>query len=116
MKRRKAKRGTQTSKSGTNRDLRLMRKSKSLAQGRGATEGALSKAPRAALPPFVMPCLATLVDKAPDDKRWVHEIKFDGYRLQARLDRGKVKLLTRKGLDWTARFSAVAQAIAKLRA
>ena len=37
-------------------------------------------------------------------KRWLHEIKFDGYRLQARIDAGKVKLLTRSGLDWTAKF------------
>ena len=36
--------------------------------------------------------------------RWVHEIKFDGYRLQARVDRGRVKLLTRSGLDWTTKF------------
>ena len=75
---------------------------------------ALKQAPRAALPRFVTPCLATLVEKAPDTKRWEHEIKFDGYRIQARLDHGKVRLLTRKGLDWTARFPSVAQAIAKL--
>ena len=44
----------------------------------------------------------------------MHEIKFDGYRMQARLDRGKVKLLTRKGLDWTKKFPTIATAIAKL--
>ena len=71
---------------------------------------------RATLPGFVEPCLATLVAKAPDGPRWIHEIKFDGYRIQARLDRGKVKLLTRKGLDWTERFPTVAEAIGKLRA
>ena len=62
------------------------------------------------------PCLATLVAKAPDDKRWEHEIKFDGYRIQARLDHGKVKLMTRKGLDWTKKFPSVAVAVGKLRA
>ena len=36
---------------------------------------------------------------------WIHEIKFDGYRIQARLDHGKVRLLTRKGLDWTQQIS-----------
>ena len=46
----------------------------------------------------------------------MHEIKFDGYRIQARLDRGKVRLLTRKGLDWTGKFPNVAAAIAKLPA
>ena len=68
------------------------------------------------LPAFVKPCLATLADKAPDSANWVHEIKFDGYRLQARVDRGKVKLLTRKGLDWTKKFPTIAAAVAKLPA
>ncbi|HEY6861573.1 MAG TPA: DNA ligase D [Pseudolabrys sp.] len=68
----------------------------------------------AALPVFVAPCLATLSDKAPDSDNWVHEIKFDGYRIQAHLDRGKVKLLTRKGLDWTKKFPTIADAVAKL--
>jgi bifunctional non-homologous end joining protein LigD len=68
----------------------------------------------AALPVFVAPCLATLSDKSPDSDKWVHEIKFDGYRIQARLDRGKVKLLTRKGLDWTKKFPTIADAVAKL--
>jgi bifunctional non-homologous end joining protein LigD len=66
------------------------------------------------LPRFVEPCLATLSDKAPDSANWVHEIKFDGYRLQARIDHGKVALLTRKGLDWTKRFETTAAALAKL--
>ena len=68
----------------------------------------------AALPAFVAPCLATLSDKAPDSGNWVHEIKFDGYRIQARLDGGKVKLLTRKELDWTKKFPTIADAVAKL--
>ena len=76
----------------------------------------LQSAPKAALPAFVAPCLATLADKAPDNNNWVHEIKFDGYRIQARLDRGKVKLFTRKGLDWTKHFATIAAAIAKLPA
>src|SRR5690606_26389770 len=41
---------------------------------------------------------------APTGPRWLHEIKFDGYRLQARIEAGRVKLLTRSGLDWTDRF------------
>ena len=59
---------------------------------------------KAALPKFVEPCLATLNPKAPEGSRWIHEIKFDGYRLQARIDGGKVQLLTRAGLDWTRKF------------
>jgi hypothetical protein len=55
----------------------------------------------AALPEWIRPQLTQLVDQAPDGPDWLHEIKFDGYRMQARLDRGAVRLLTRNGLDWT---------------
>jgi bifunctional non-homologous end joining protein LigD len=71
---------------------------------------------RRALPAFVPPCLATLSDKAPEQGNWVHELKFDGYRVQARLDHGKATLLTRKGLDWTKKFPSIAKAITKLPA
>jgi bifunctional non-homologous end joining protein LigD len=64
----------------------------------------LKKARKAALPAFVPPCLATLAAKPPKGAGWIHEIKFDGYRLQARINGGKVKLLTRSGLDWTSKF------------
>jgi bifunctional non-homologous end joining protein LigD len=68
-------------------------------------------AKKAKLPTFEEPALATLVTKVPAGSRWIHEIKFDGYRLQARIEGGRVKLLTRTGLDWTARFGkAVTQA------
>ncbi|MET0359754.1 MAG: DNA ligase D [Pararhizobium sp.] len=69
----------------------------------------------AGLPDFVEPALATLKPKAPSGDRWIHEIKFDGYRLQARIDKGTVRLLTRSGLDWTERFGdQVAAAFAGL--
>ncbi|MDX3924946.1 MAG: DNA ligase D [Shinella sp.] len=61
-------------------------------------------AKKAALPDFVPPTLATLSSSPPSGSRWIHEIKFDGYRLQARIAAGRVKLLTRSGLDWTKRF------------
>lgn len=67
------------------------------------------------LPDFVPPMLATLAPSAPAGDRWLHEIKFDGYRLQARIEAGRVKLLTRRGLDWTDRFGkAVPAALAGL--
>jgi bifunctional non-homologous end joining protein LigD len=66
------------------------------------------------LPKFVPPCLALLTENPPSNAGWVHEIKFDGYRIQARIDRGKVTLLTRKGLDWTKKFSGIAQAVGRL--
>jgi bifunctional non-homologous end joining protein LigD len=56
------------------------------------------------LPDFLSPMLATLAPTAPTGERWLHEIKFDGYRLQARIEAGRVRLLTRSGLDWTDRF------------
>ncbi len=65
---------------------------------------AVKGARKAAMPGFVEPMLATLASAAPQGERWLHEIKFDGYRLQARIEAGRVKLLTRSGLDWTTRF------------
>jgi len=59
---------------------------------------------KARLPDFVEPTLAALAAKPPSGERWVHEIKFDGYRLQIRIEAGRVKLLTRTGLDWTKKF------------
>jgi bifunctional non-homologous end joining protein LigD len=67
------------------------------------------------LPSFIAPCLATLVDAPPTGDDWVHEIKLDGYRLQARVLDGDVRLLTRSGLDWTGRFSSLAKAFSKLK-
>jgi len=68
------------------------------------------------LPGFIPPSLAALHDAAPSGADWIHEIKFDGYRIETRLDRGKVKLLTRKALDWTHRFKRIADALAALPA
>jgi bifunctional non-homologous end joining protein LigD len=56
------------------------------------------------LPDFIPPALATLKSAPPSGKEWLHEVKFDGYRIQAHVANGKVKLLTRSGLDWTGRF------------
>jgi DNA ligase D-like protein (predicted ligase) len=67
-------------------------------------------------PGFIPPQLAVLVKQAPDGPRWLHEIKLDGYRMHARLDGGDVRLLTRTGLDWTAKYPAIAEAIAELPA
>src|SRR4030095_8361185 len=71
-------------------------------------------APGARLPDFVPPSLAILRATAPSGPGWAHEIKFDGYRIQARLDHGEVRLLARKGLDWSERFPNIAAAVAKL--
>ena len=60
--------------------------------------------------------LATLVDAAPAGEKWVHEIKFDGYRLLGFVVGGEVRLRTRNGNDWTGSFPAIAAALAKLKA
>ncbi|EIM26258.1 DNA ligase D [Microvirga lotononidis] len=67
------------------------------------------------LPAFVEPALAQLVESAPRGGTWLHEIKLDGYRMQARIDAGQVQLLTRKGLDWTAKFKPIANALKELK-
>jgi bifunctional non-homologous end joining protein LigD len=71
---------------------------------------------RSVLPEFVPFSLATLADKAPNGAGWLHEIKLDGYRIEARLDHGQVRLLTRKQQDWTQRFKSIAEAVAALPA
>ncbi len=72
---------------------------------------ALKKAPRAALPETLSPQLATLSKGLPGAGDWLHEFKFDGYRILARLARGKVRLFTRNGHDWTAKMPALAREI-----
>src|SRR5215210_1076434 len=61
-------------------------------------------------------CLASLANEVPAGDRWLHEIKWDGYRLHVRIENGRVRLLTRRGLDWTHRFPSIAEALAKLPA
>jgi bifunctional non-homologous end joining protein LigD len=68
------------------------------------------------LPAFVEPQLASPTAAPPAGAGWVHEVKFDGYRLMARIDRGRVKLFTRKGLDWTDKFTSLKKALEGLPA
>jgi ATP-dependent DNA ligase len=58
-------------------------------------------AEKSAMPGFIKPQLATLKARAPSGNQWLHEIKFDGYRVQIHLNKGKRKVYTRNGLDWT---------------
>ena len=59
--------------------------------------------------------VTALVKEALDGPDWLHEIKLDGYRMHARLDAGRVNILTRRGNDWTAKYPTIAAAIAGLR-
>jgi bifunctional non-homologous end joining protein LigD len=63
----------------------------------------------AAMPDFVAPELCTPVERPPNGEGWCHEIKFDGYRVQLRVEGSDVRLKTRKGLDWTEKFEAIAK-------
>jgi ATP-dependent DNA ligase len=67
-------------------------------------------------PTWVKPELAALVKAAPEGSRWLHEIKLDGYRMHARIDAGRVKILTRRGNDWTTKYPTVAKALAEIPA
>jgi bifunctional non-homologous end joining protein LigD len=66
------------------------------------------------MPPFIAPQLCSSVERSPSGSGWIHEIKFDGYRIQMRVESGNVSLKTRKGLDWTPKFGAIAAAAGKL--
>jgi bifunctional non-homologous end joining protein LigD len=68
----------------------------------------------ATMPGFVAPQLCTSVDRPPSADGWAHEIKFDGYRVQLRVEDGEATLKTRKGLDWTEKFQAIAKEAAGL--
>jgi len=65
-------------------------------------------------PGFIKPQLATLRDSVPSREGWLHEIKFDGYRIQGHLIEGRPALLTRNGHDWTHRMPALAEALARI--
>jgi bifunctional non-homologous end joining protein LigD len=67
-------------------------------------------------PAWIKPELAALVKTAPEGTDWLHEMKLDGYRMHARLDEGRVQILTRRGNNWTQKYPSVAKDIATLRA
>ena len=74
----------------------------------------MPRRPSDPLPDFIPPQLAQLVDRAPEGDAWLHEIKVDGYRVAARIERGRVWMLTRHGNDWTSRFRPIVAILADL--
>ncbi len=91
------------------------RKSGAAPARKSAKDSAIGNGYKTPLPGFVQPMLATLAKSPPTGDRWLHEIKFDGYRLQAHIEDGKVTLWTRRGLDWTKKFGkAVPEALRQL--
>jgi bifunctional non-homologous end joining protein LigD len=69
---------------------------------------------RARMPDFIEPQFCKLVDRPPTGAGWGHEVKFDGYRIQLRVESGEARMLTRKGLDWSAKFEATRAAASRL--
>src|SRR5438093_3733161 len=67
---------------------------------------------KAPMPDFIPPQLATLQDKPPEGDRWLHELKFDGYRMLCHLDRGRVRFWSRNRKDWSHKFAHLAKAVA----
>jgi bifunctional non-homologous end joining protein LigD len=60
---------------------------------------------------FIEPCLPSPADRPPSGSKWIHEIKHDGYRLMGRGDSAGIRLITRRGNDWSARFPLVVEAM-----
>jgi bifunctional non-homologous end joining protein LigD len=83
-------------------------------RSRAISPASIDGAIKSPMPDFIEPCLATLVAAPPQGDDWVHEIKFDGYRIQARIDGNSAKLITRSGLDWTDRFGALPLLLQKM--
>lgn len=69
---------------------------------------------KSAMPDIVQPQLATLVDKAPTGDEWLHELKFDGYRMVVHLKPGSIRFISRNGKDWTEKFANLAKVLKTL--
>ncbi|TRC72046.1 ATP-dependent DNA ligase [Mesorhizobium sp. WSM4307] len=63
---------------------------------------------------FIPPLMPALVEKPPEGANWIHEVKFDGYRSQIVIDSEGVRIFTRRGLDWTAKYRDLSKAAASL--
>ena len=97
------------SSQGMAANLRAKSETKTLAPSKRASSRNV-----ASLPEFIAPQLCKSVSRPPDGDDWIHEIKFDGYRMQLRIEDKTATLRTRKGLDWTSKFPTIAKAAAKL--
>ncbi|MQY46552.1 DNA ligase D [Rhizobiales bacterium RZME27] len=81
---------------------------------RGASSQSKRSGSTVSMPDFIPPQLCETLQRPPSAKGWIHEIKFDGYRIQMRVEGGEVTLKTRKGLNWTAKYPAIAEVAAGL--
>jgi bifunctional non-homologous end joining protein LigD len=85
-------------------------RSRAAAQSRADTRQQELLVARRAPPSFIPPCISLTADRVPAGEGWLHEFKWDGYRLMVPIHEGEVRLLTRNGFDWTDRFPTIAEA------
>jgi len=109
----KPKASTKNTKS--TKDTKKAVKAKKARSGKREEAGVPAGAVKAKLPLAFAPQLAVLVDEPPAGSGWTYEVKFDGYRLLARIDGDDVRLFTRNGNDWTSRLEALRDEVASLR-
>lgn len=83
---------------------------------RSSPKAKIRKIKKTKLPDFVAPQLALLAEVPPNGENWLHEIKFDGYRTLCHKQKSKIKLLTRSGLDWTAKYKSIEKECQKIPA
>jgi bifunctional non-homologous end joining protein LigD len=81
-----------------------------MATKKRSTSSSLRGARKAPMPEFISPQLATLQEEPPEGDQWLHELKFDGYRLLCHLDNGEARFWTRNQKDWTHKFTRLGQA------
>ena len=105
-------RGMSAIATGSPRKARVRRGNAPIA---GAVRAPIAGAVRAPMPTAIEPELATLVSEVPSGADFMHEVKFDGYRILARIEKGRVTLLTRNGEDWTERMPSLARALGALK-
>jgi bifunctional non-homologous end joining protein LigD len=85
-----------------------------IAKGEKQASKRRGKSAAPSLPSFIAPQLAFLKDRPPEGSNWIHEIKYDGYRVLAAIAGNEVRLYTRSGQDWTQKFKPLARAFAGL--
>ncbi len=112
----KTSRPASKKKKSTQRKASAKSKPRARPAALAAALASLSAAKRGALPATIAPQLATLVSAVPTGADWLHEIKFDGYRMLARLEKGRVRWLSRNGRDWSDRFAPLALPVQSLPA
>ena len=110
----RATKATKATKAAAPREPTKAKRIKAFVDGEAVSASIANLGSKAAQPASMEPQLATLAEQAPQDEGWAYEVKFDGYRLVARIKQGKVSLITRNGHDWSAKFPRIVAALEAL--